>query len=381
MSLTSSNISKFYIWSFLSSFSFIYTIFAIYFFGRGISFSELAIFASATIIFSSLFEIPTGFIADKYSRKLSVSLGFLFEGLVFAAFIFINNIEALIIASVFKGLATALRSGATEALIYDELKSQNKEATFIKVTSRGSTIGTVSGAIATLLGPLLFVVHFALPFLLTSAAYIISSVLVLFFREEKVSHEAENQLKIIDGIKKIVRVKPLMIIVGIEALVLIFVNIYFQVLFFPKVNQLGLDIRYLGVLDVITVILMTLSLLILPKIVFKSDKKNLIFYTLTVCACFIIFGLTNQLITALLFGVLFDLIWTARKHVIPNILNKFFDSRERALGISSMNLISGVASAVLIPISAYLFTISYYFAFIPAIIIALLLFMYPKRLL
>jgi hypothetical protein len=43
---------------------------------------------------------------------------------------------------------------------------------------------------------------------------------------------------------------------------LIFVNIFYQVLYFPKLNQLGLSVQYLGFVDVATLICAAAALLV-----------------------------------------------------------------------------------------------------------------------
>jgi hypothetical protein len=57
-------------------------------------------------------------------------------------------------------------------------------------------------------------------------------------------------------------VKPLLIIACIDMFLLIFVNIFYQVLYFPKLNQLGLSVQYLGFVDVATLICAAAALLV-----------------------------------------------------------------------------------------------------------------------
>ena len=59
-----SNIAKFYTWSCLSGINLLYTVQAIYLFGKGFTAPQLALFASMTVICTTLFELPTRYIRD-----------------------------------------------------------------------------------------------------------------------------------------------------------------------------------------------------------------------------------------------------------------------------------------------------------------------------
>lgn len=377
MKLTS-NLIKYYLWQFISGFYFIYTLQALYLLSKGITPTQLALFASVTAISSTALEIPTGFIADKFSRKLSVSLGFFCSGLAYLGFIFITNFYGLLIISFLLGLAEALKSGAEESLIYDDLKSLNQESDYLKVTSKGTTIGTISGAMATFLGPILYVIHATIPFVLSSITHLLLGVLILSFTESRNSFEVKEEVKVMGGVMAILKNKYVRLIVLTDTTLLVFVNIYYQVLFFPKINSLGLGVQYLGTLDVINILLMSGMFIILPRLVLKNEKNNLILYTILPVLFFILFGLSNKLIPALIFGVVFDLVWSARKHILPTITNRHFNSNDRALSISSMSFISNLGAAIFVPIALILFNISYYYTLIPAIFIVFLLYIYPK---
>lgn len=376
---TTANLIKYYLWQFISGFYFIYTLQALYLLSKGITLTQLAMFASITAISSTILEIPTGFIADKFSRKLSVSLGFFVSGLSYIGFIFITNFYNLLIISVLLGLAQALKSGAEESLIYDDLRSTNQESNYLKVASKGNSISTLSGAFATFLGPILFIIHSAIPFVLTATTHLILSILILTYSESRKSSEVKEKIKIFSGVVSILKNKHLQIIVLIETILLIFVNIYYQVLFFPKINSLGLNLQYLGALDVVNIVLMSGMFLILPKLVLKNDKNNLLLFTLLPVALFILLCLSNKLIPAIIFGFGFDLAWSARKHILPTITNNYFNSNNRALSISSMSFISNLGAAILVPLALQLFNISYLYTLIPGILIFCLLSFYPKN--
>jgi MFS family permease len=373
-----SNIAKFYTWSCISGFNLVYIIQAIYLLNQGFTAPQLALFASMTALCSTLLEIPTGYIADAFSRKISVALGFLCVSIAYIGLAFVQTISGLFFVSLFLGLNNALKSGATEALIFDELKRLTKDSDYLHIISRGSVFTQIAAAAASLIGPILYATNTVVPFIINSAINLFLAFFVLTFKETISSHEVARKINVFDGIRKVFKVKPILMITCIDMLLLIFVNIFYQVLYFPKLNQLGVNVQYLGFIDVTTLICMTTMLVYLPKMAFKKDGTNLFVYTLATVGVFIVFGMTTHLLVAIIFGPLFDIVWTARKHIVGALTNTYLAAHDRALSLSSMSFMSNAVAALLVPLAMYMFTINYIFSCIPAIVIVVLLILYGR---
>jgi MFS family permease len=373
------NVLKYYLLRLMSGVIFTYVIQAIYLLSRGISVSQLATYASLTVIFSTLLEIPTGFLADRFGRKYSVSLSYFAGGLSNIAFVYANDFSWLVVISFLTGLSSALSSGALESLIYDEIQANGSGLNFLKVTTTGTNIALISAAFASFVSPLIYVANPIAPFVLTATVDMTLAFFVLFFKEKRRAHEVFRKLKMIEGIKTVWKIAPIKFIVLIDLCLLIFVNIYYKVLFFPKITGLGLNVQYLGVVDVITLAITSVMLYVIPKVSFKNEKTSLAVYSLSVAAMFALFGLSLSLAPALIFGMLFDPLWNIRRHIIPTITNKYFETYHRALALSSMSFISSLGAALLVPIAIIFFTQSYWFTLIPLIAILMLLFKYPNE--
>ena len=63
---------KFYVAAFFINLTFVETIQSIYFQYRGYSFSSISILLAILQISQFIFEIPTGYIADRFGKKISV---------------------------------------------------------------------------------------------------------------------------------------------------------------------------------------------------------------------------------------------------------------------------------------------------------------------
>lgn len=99
-----------------------------------------------------LFEVPTGIVADVYSRRLSIivgyvlmGVGFLVEGL-FPAFI------PILLAQVIWGLGYTFTSGATQAWISDEIGEDDANKLFMRGTQVGLFASLIGIALAALVG-------------------------------------------------------------------------------------------------------------------------------------------------------------------------------------------------------------------------------------
>ena len=105
---------------------------------------QLILVGTALELSAFVFEVPTGIVADVYSRKLSIvlgyglmGLGFLVEGL-FPAFL------PILLAQAVWGLGYTFTSGATQAWITDEIGEADANKLFLR--------GTQVGLFASLLG-------------------------------------------------------------------------------------------------------------------------------------------------------------------------------------------------------------------------------------
>ena len=89
-------------------------------------------------------EIPTGIVADIYSRRLSVILGFALLGLGFVVEGSFPVFEVLLVAQIIMGVGYTFLSGAKSAWIVDEIGQQRAGSAFL----RSSQVAQVSGFVA-----------------------------------------------------------------------------------------------------------------------------------------------------------------------------------------------------------------------------------------
>jgi DHA3 family tetracycline resistance protein-like MFS transporter len=93
-----------------------------------------------------LFEVPTGVVADTYSRRLSLIIGYLGMGAAWVAVGLVSAPWLIVALWALWGLAYTFTSGAEEAWITDEVGQDNVGTVFLRAARVGQ-VGAVVGLI------------------------------------------------------------------------------------------------------------------------------------------------------------------------------------------------------------------------------------------
>ncbi|MGB3329659.1 MAG: MFS transporter [Thermomicrobiales bacterium] len=109
-----------------------------------------------------LFEVPTGIVADLYSRRRSILIGIAIIGVGFVVEGAIPAFIAIAAAQVIWGIGYTFTSGATEAWITDEIGEDRVGPVFL----RGSQVSLIGGIAGTVLGTGLGLIALQLPIVL-----------------------------------------------------------------------------------------------------------------------------------------------------------------------------------------------------------------------
>src|SRR5437879_2920435 len=99
-------------------------------------------------------QIPTGVIADAYSRRISVIIGYLMIGIGFLVEGLIPRFEAVLIAQVIWGIGSTFVDGALEAWITGEVGDEHAARIFTRSTQIGLVAELVGIPVAIALGSL-----------------------------------------------------------------------------------------------------------------------------------------------------------------------------------------------------------------------------------
>ena len=164
------------------------------FLDRGVTLATFTIFWAILNVSTVVFEIPTGIIADRFSRKWSVCAGACFEATAFVVILSTTNYILLTLGFISLGVGQALQSGADSAFLYDSQKADGQEGKFQQ------TIGTATSVnlIATVVGAALSAIvvgngGFLWPWLIAASSHFLGGLVAAYFKEPPFLEEARTK--------------------------------------------------------------------------------------------------------------------------------------------------------------------------------------------
>jgi MFS transporter, DHA3 family, tetracycline resistance protein len=113
---------------------------------------QLVLIGTMLEVSTFLFEVPTGIVADVYSRRLSIVIGYLLIGLGLLIEGFFPLFWPIILSSVIWGLGYTFISGAKQAWITDEIGEQAANQLFLRTARLSAYAGMFGLGITLLLG-------------------------------------------------------------------------------------------------------------------------------------------------------------------------------------------------------------------------------------
>ena len=137
-----------------------------------------------------LFEMPTGVVADLYSRRRSVLIGMFLYGLGFLMEGALPWFAPVLLAQVVWGCGDTFITGALEAWI----ASEEEDKPIDKVFMRGSQMGQIGGVLGVVLGTLLGNINLQMPVILGgSLCLLLGLVMVRIMPETNFSPAIEER--------------------------------------------------------------------------------------------------------------------------------------------------------------------------------------------
>lgn len=125
-------------------------------------------------------EVPTGIIADVYSRRLSIIIGYVLVGMGFIVEGSIPQFWAVLLAQVIWGIGITCQSGALEAWIADEVGEEKAGKAFLRGAQFGYAGALVGIGISVLLGSI--ALH--IPIVFGGAMLIVLAIVLAFVMPE-----------------------------------------------------------------------------------------------------------------------------------------------------------------------------------------------------
>jgi len=144
---------NYYLTSFFYQFIFAYAIYTVLFNIRGLTVFQISLLLSWRALVGVLLEVPTGALADRWSRRKMLIIAPLIKSICFVIWYFANgNFYLYALGFVFWSTGSSFVSGTTEALLYDTLTYAGKKDDYEKVLGRMKSYQWIAIALSTLIG-------------------------------------------------------------------------------------------------------------------------------------------------------------------------------------------------------------------------------------
>lgn len=127
-----------------------------------------------------IFEIPTGIVADVYSRKLSIVIGGVLTGVGFILEGSISSFVFVLVAQIVWGLGSTFISGSLEAWIAEEEKNKDLDEIYIK----GAQAGQIGSFIGIVLSTVIANFSVRLPIIVSGVLFIILALFLWLYMPE-----------------------------------------------------------------------------------------------------------------------------------------------------------------------------------------------------
>ena len=150
---------------------------------------QLVLVGTTLEVSAFVFEIPTGVVADSYSRRLSIIIGYFLMGLGFLVEGLFPAFLPILLAQVIWGLGYTFTSGATQAWISDEVGEEKANQLFMRATRVGLTASLFGMGLAMLIGAN----NVALPIQIGAVGVIMIGVVLIFIMPETGFHPTPQE--------------------------------------------------------------------------------------------------------------------------------------------------------------------------------------------
>ncbi len=307
------NVKTLYIYKFISNCLPIYAFYTILFIERGQSVTEVALLIALWSVFAILFEIPSGILADRWNRRNMLVWASVLQGFCFVIWFFSYSFIMFAAGFVFWALAGAFTSGTEEGLIFDNLKSDNREEDFAKVYGKARFFehaGSITGIASA--GIIAGFINIEVISLISAAVCFINVIFAMQLREKNFYSErlsgkhTEKAVSFIETFKESAFFIKGNGVVSAFILFLAFfasLGAYLDEFDALIINDFQLSSVWVSVILTIRFIFVALGDILAPIVQKKirSVRTLFLFFTLS-CVCLIVFSMIWNRYVLLIFG-------------------------------------------------------------------------------
>lgn len=346
------NIKNDYLYRFFSSFDITSAIWVLYLGYKGMNLAQIGLLEGIFHITGFLSEIPTGALADLFGRRKSMIIGRMTSLLSAIIMLFSNSFIGFAIGFILSVWGYNLNSGSEEALVYDTLKTLNKEDEYLRINGRLNLIIEVSKGLAVFIGGLLSQIDFAISYVVAIIIGICSLTISFNFTEVQVIDEYQERITVVDHFKNSISIlkgnkKLLNILIFFPIIYTFSAIIYFygqQFLSDMSYSRISISIIFLfnGVVSALGAILS-------DRIYKRYKSLGWVLITVIISLLIISMGyVTKGLSILVLLSIGF--LTAILQPISSKLINSMVESKQRATIISVESMFYSLMMIILFPI-------------------------------
>ena len=150
---------------------------------KGLVYTEIMLLQSISAVSLVVCEMPTGIIADRVSRRLSLLLSSLCIAVGLTAYILSTSFPAIALAEMLFAAGLTFKSGADSAFLYESLARLGREGEYARIEGRAISWIFVGQSVGTFGCSLLYEIDADLPFWISVGTALLSASVTLRFTE------------------------------------------------------------------------------------------------------------------------------------------------------------------------------------------------------
>lgn len=373
-SVASKNVAKLYILTALTNLWFI-TGSWLYFYRLYMSDRQIGVLDGMVFGIGLIAEIPSGALADLLGRKRQLQIGLL---LMSAGFLMQGFAEAywyILVGMIMFTVGMALVSGSDDALVYDSLDSEGSSKLWDKVIARKFQIMHIVTIASYLIGGLLYIMNFRLPFIMTGVGMLIGFFIACTFKETREASDSLSMKAYIqqntEGMKHLF--KRHMWLYAFMAIVVLGIGYAFDlgVIKPLTLNAFGYFANAQAVINAVAGGMAILALTQLDRLrKYFGEKRGLIVLALIMAAGFLAASFPIGKLGLLAFLAIF-VVNSLIEPWLNDIVQQEVPSSHRATALSTLALLQKLPYVILAPIAGGLSTSGHFTRFLVGVAICI----------
>ena len=337
----------------------------------GLSFSQYFFLDGLIFVLLALFEIPSGYIADKFGRKKVLLISQFFLVISMIILIVMPSFTGALISGFMLSLFSALSSGNSSALIFELFSKNNCINELEKIYAKSYSISIISSIIFTTISSITFQYNMTIPIILDIIFLLISLILNLFLLKDDLDYNPVHKNVKSIGFDKaeLLNVTPIFIITALWFVITRVSFSYYQ----PIFETFNIE-KYYGITFALFTVFCSLSSYIYSKIANKfSYKSTMILISILLALSFI--GMSFNNIFFIITMIFLQQIMRGIYPTVSNIIKNLYinpTTKFRVTYLSYASFISSIFSGLMLGFSSL--SLKYYSLLSTIQILSILLF-------